>query len=178
MVAINFVFWFFPIWLALTLWFIAFFLLKYIILKKDLVYSYHLVNNKSKSNIVCTSFAECIKTLVSKPRNDLNTLKNDAKIDLSFWEYTNTLIIVPAYYLLGIVNLYPESRLGYVIGYYMVAVSTFVLIARLVYAILNQRGNFFEEGMYSYVVIVALGIVYFLLTTLILSNLGYITLLI
>ena len=166
----------FPLWLALLLWSITFFLLKYIVLKKDLVYGYHLVSNQSKIDVVCTSFAECMKTLVSKTRNNINISKNDTKIDFSFWEYTNTLIVVPVYYLFGIVNLHPEKQVSYVIGCYMVAIATFVLIARLVYAILNQKGNIAEKGLYSYLFITVLGIIYFVLLTLLLKNLGYITL--
>ena len=167
---------FFPIWLALALWLIAFFLLKYVVLKKDLLYGYHLANNESKSDVVCTSFAECIKILVSKTGNDINILKNNFKMNFSFLEYTNTLIVVPVYYLLGIVNLYPENQVSYVVGFYMVAASTFVLIARLVYALLNQKGNIVERGLYSYLYITFLGIIYFVLVTLFLKNLGYIIL--
>ena len=168
---------FFPIWLSLVLWLVAFLLLKYILLKKDIVYIYHLVNDQSKNDIMCRSFGECIEKLFSKTTTDLHITKSILKNEFSFCEYANTLVVVPVYYLFGIVKLCPEDRTGYVMGIYLIAFSIFVLISRFIYAILNQKGNFFEKGLYSYLFIIVLGIVYFVLLTLIINNLGYITLL-
>ena len=77
------------------------------------------------------------------------------------------------YYLFEIVSLYPDARIGFVIGVYLIAIAIFVLIARLVRAILNQKGNVFERGLYSWIFIIVLGIVYFVLLTLVIKNLGY-----
>ena len=167
---------FFPIWLSLVLWFVAFFLLKYVLLKNDIAYVYHSVNDRSQNKMICRSFRECIEKLFSKTTDD--TLQNSIlKDEFSFWEYANTLVVVPAYYLFGIVKLYPEDRIGYVIGIYLIAFAIFVLISKFIYSILNQKGNFFEKGLFSYFFITVFGIVYFVLLTLIMNNLGYLTLL-
>ena len=114
--------------------------------------------------------------MFSKTTDD--TLQNSIlKDEFSFWEYANTLIVVPAYYLFGIVKLYPEDRIGYVIGIYLIAFAIFVLISKFIYSILAQKGNFFEKGLYSYLFVTVFGIVYFVLLTLIMNNLGYLTLL-
>lgn len=167
---------FFPIWLAWILWFVSFFLLKYVLLKQDIAYVYHLTNDQSQNDFICGSFGECIEKLFSKAITDLHVTKSILKDEFSFGEYANTLILVPFYYLLGIVKLYPENRTGYVIGVYLVAFSIFVLVSKFVYLLLNQKGNFFEKGLYSYFFITVLGIVYFVVLTLIMNNLGYITL--
>ena len=167
---------FFPIWLALILWFVSFYLLKYVLLKQDIAYVYHLVNDLSPSDVICGSFRECIEKLFSKATTGLHINKSILKDEFTFWEYANTLVVVPFYYLFGIVRLYPEDRIGYVIGIYLVAFSIFMLISKFVYLILNQKGNFFEKGLYSYLFIIIFGIVYFVVLTLIMNNLGYITL--
>ena len=167
---------FFPIWLSLMLWFVAFFLLKYILLKKDIAYVYHLVNDQSQNDMICRSFGECIEKLFSKT-TDYTLQKSILKNEFSFCEYANTLVVVPVYYLFGIVKLYPEYRIGYVVGIYLIAFSIFVLISKFTYSILNQKGNFFEKGLYSYLFVIVLGIVYFVLLTLIINNLGLFTLL-
>jgi|GEM_PF-6563785 len=166
----------FPIWLSLVLWFVAFFLLKYVLLKNDIAYVYHSVNDRSQNKMICRSFGECIEKLFSKTTDD--PLQNSIlKDEFSFWEYANTLVVVPAYYLFGIVKLYPEDRIGYVIGIYLIAFAIFVLISKVIYSILNQKGNFFEKGLFSYLFMIVFGIVYFVLLTLIMNNLGYLTLL-
>ena len=167
----------FPLWLALLLWFVFYFLLKHIILEKDIAYVYHLVNDQSQNDIICRSFGECIEKLFSKTTTDDTLQKSMLKDEFSFIEYTNTLVVVPAYYLFGIIKLYPEYRIGYVIGIYLIAFSIFVLISRLIYAILNQPGNVAERGLYSYFIIAIIGFICFTITTIILKNLGYITLL-
>ena len=137
---------------------------------------YHSVNDRSQNKMICRSFGECIEKLFSKTTDD--TLQNSIlKDEFSFCEYANTLVVVPAYYLFGIVKLYPEDRIGYVIGIYLVAFAIFVLISKFIYSILKQKGNFFEKGLYSYFFITVFGIVYFVLLTLIMNNLGYLTLL-
>lgn len=163
----------FPLWLAFTLWLIAFFLLKYIILKKDLVYLEYLANLPRENEMICKSFRDCIKNLFLKPSDSNIEIGN---CDFSFLEYTNTLILVPAYYLLGIVSLYPENPTGYIIGFYLVTISIFVLLARLSYAINNQPGNIFERGLFSYFMIAIIGFACFSLATIILRNLGYVAL--
>ena len=140
----------FPIWLALILWFVSFLFLKYIVLKKDIVYIYNLVNDHSSTDIICGSFGECIKKLTNKTTSDLNISKCTFRNEFSFSEYTNTLIVVLVYYLFGIVKLYPEKPMSFVIGIYLVAFSIFVLVARCVYTILNQKGNFFEKGFQDF----------------------------
>ena len=167
----------FPIWLSLVLWFVAFFLLKYVLLKNDIAYVYHLVNDQSQNDIICRSFGECIEKLFSKTTTDDTIQKSMLKNEFSFCEYANTLVVVPAYYLFGIVKLYPEYRIGYVVGIYLIAFSIFVLISKFIYSILNQKGNFFEKGLYSYLFVIVFGIVYFVLLTLIINNLGCFTLL-
>lgn len=167
---------FFPIWLALILWFVSFFLLKYVLLKQDIAYIYHLTNDQSPNDFICRSFGECIEKLFTQTTTGLHINKSILKDEFPFGEYANTLVVVPFYYLLGIIKLYPENRIGYVIGIYLVAFSIFVLISKFVYLILNQKGNFFEKGLYSYFFIIVLGIVYFVVLTLIMNNLGYITL--
>ena len=165
----------FPLWLALLLWFIFYFLLKHIILKKDLSFIYYLGNLQPKDNIICRSFRECIETLFSKPSTDFNITKNNC--EFSFIEYTNTLIVVPLYYLFEVVNLDSTLPISFVIGSYLITISIFLLLARLTYALLNQPGNVFERGLYSYFIIAIIGFICFTITTIILKNLGYITLL-
>ena len=69
----------FPIWLSLVLWFVAFILLKYILLKKDIARVYHLVNDQSQNDIVCRSFGECIGKFFSKITTDYTLQKNILK---------------------------------------------------------------------------------------------------
>lgn len=166
---------FFPIWLALILWFVSFFLLKYLLLKQDIAYVYHLTNDQSQNDFFCGSFGECIEKLFSKAITDLHVTKSILKDEFPFGEYANTLILVPFYYLFGIVKLYPEDRIGFVIGIYLVALSIFMLISKFIYLLLNQKGNFFEKGLYSCFFITVLGIVYFVVLTLFMKNLGYLT---
>ena len=94
--------------------------LKYILLKKDIAYVYHLVNDQSQNDMICRSFGECIEKLFSKT-TDYTLQKSILKNEFSFCEYANTLVVVPVYYLFGIVKLYPEYRIGYVVGIYLIA---------------------------------------------------------
>ena len=148
----------FPIWLALILWFFAFFLFKYFLFKKDIAYIHCLVDDQLTNDKVCESFEECISKLFSKTTDHPYISKSDFKKEFSFSDYTNTLICIPFYYFFEIVKLYPEITISYIIGIYLIAISVFVLIARVVYTLLNQKGNFFEKGVYSYFFIFILGI--------------------
>ena len=167
----------FPLWLALLLWFVFYFLFKHIILEKDIAYVYHLANDQSQNDIICRSFGECIEKLFSKTTTDDTLQKSMLKDEFSFIEYTNTLIVVPLYYLFEVVNLDSTLPISFVIGSYLVTISIFLLLARLTYALLNQPGHVAERGLYSYFIIAIVGFICFTITTIILKNLGYITLL-
>lgn len=165
-----------PISLALLFWLVLFFFFKHSLLKEDIKNIYFLVTIQSENDIVYESFSECIKTIFTKEKTNIQLSTNEFKATFSISEYSNTLVLVAIYYLTGIVELYPDLGISYAIGFYLVALSIFVLISRIVYAILNQRGNFFEKGVFSYLFIVVLGIVYFTVLTLFIKNLGYLTL--
>ena len=161
----------FPIWLALLVWFTLFFALKYCLLRKTANrIAFFIANEKCDS--ICPSFRQCIRQIFNKNDINLSEPNNGWKNIFTLSEYSNTLVLIPLYYLFGIVSLYPEARIGFVIGVYLIAIAIFVLIARLVRAILNQKGNVFERGLYSWIFIIVLGIVYFVLLTLVIKNLG------
>ncbi len=162
----------FPIWLALLVWLVLFFVLKYCLLRKTANQIDFLITN-DKYDVISSSFKQCTKQVFGK--NDINLCapKDGWKNIFTLSEYSNTLVLIPIYYLFGIVSLYPDARIGFVIGVYLIAAAIFVLITRLARAILNQKGNVFERGLYSWFFIIVLGIVYFVLLTLIVKNLGY-----
>lgn len=162
----------FPIWLAIFVWLVLFFVLKYCLLRKTANHIAFLISNE-KCDSICPSFKQCIKQIFNKNDMNLCVANEGWKNIFTILEYSNTLVLIPVYYLFGIVHLYPENQISFVIGVYLIATAIFVLITRLVRAILNQKGNVFERGLYSWIFIIVLGIAYFVLLTLVIKNLGY-----
>ena len=162
----------FPIWLALLVWVVLFFALKYCLLRKTANHIAFLIANE-KCDSICPSFKQCIRQIFNKNDMNLCVTNEGWKSIFHLSGYSNTLVLIPIYYLFGIVSLYPEARIGFVVGVYLIATAIFVLITRLVRAILNQKGNVFESGLYSWFFIIILGVVYFVLLTLVIKNLGY-----